>query len=185
MNLTMKFRGMLMVPDPNQFRLAELKVSSDEEQQMFHEFDSAIREAGTKGMFEIDLGLDGIPMEGDIRIRFHRITPTSAFFELHQVVNDQHKHIHGVGGLILRANPTDDQFVVDHMRKFACLKYVEPAGFDGVLAEPKPVVAMFFADMGSANFPPLHNVIKTLGAAFFAQHGVEAEPGGPVGPMHA
>ncbi|HEY1686191.1 MAG TPA: hypothetical protein VGG19_15605 [Tepidisphaeraceae bacterium] len=105
-----------------------------------------------------------------ITIRFTRHgTAASALFSLD--VDDKPAHMHGLVALLPRVKPADDTLAVESVKQFACLKDVPEPAFTMAIWGTTPTMAMFYADIGSANFPPLFLILKILTAAFFSSAG--------------
>ena len=78
------------------------------------------------------------------------------------------KYMHGLLALLPRKKVYDDDTALDSVRQFACLREVPAAAFERARgANRRPMAAMFYADLGSANYPPLFTVVQLLSIAFF------------------
>jgi hypothetical protein len=89
--------------------------------------------------------------------------------------NDEPEHIHGLVAFLPKLDSEEDRQAITHIRQFAALRDIPQESFEIPLNEAEPVAATFFADLGSANYPPLHNVIRLLSAAFFHQYGIGSQ----------
>jgi hypothetical protein len=164
----MKFDGIIFAPKgPDALKIQELVLSEAEEQSLYRSFSGALRPG--KG-FVISLKIPGD--DRDTAIRFTHIGKTAAYYMLSHDVNGQPQHIHGVTALLSKMDAEEDRRAITDVRKFAVLKSVDNDVFEAALANKNAVSATFFADSASANYPPLHTVIRILGAAFFEHFSV-------------
>jgi hypothetical protein len=168
---TTHFKGLVTVPKgmvfPEELTLPELVIRDEDAQQLFRSF---------KSMFADRLGFSmTLSFKGDERpltIRFTHVGVTAAFFMLSYDVNDEPQHVHGLTALLARRNPDEDRQAIEHVRKYAALRGIDRKAFEDALTNDAPVAASFFADIGSASWPPLHTIIRILSAAFFDQFGI-------------
>jgi len=168
-----QFQGSISIPEDSAeaLDLKELVIPDEEAQALFREFDDSIKQ-GTGFSTTI-------PVHGDderpTTIRFNHVGQTAAFFMLSYDVDGEPKHIHGLTALLPKLDAAEDRQVINHVRRFAAFGGIKQESFDRALEVDHPVAATFFADIGSANYPPLYSLIKILSAAFFSQFGIGSE----------
>ncbi len=161
-HLNLKIQEVIAVPHGkgNQFHPQELLMPDGEASNLMQAFADAIHPRN--GFVMTISSFDPRP----VTIRFvHYGTAASAIFSFD--VHDNPAHMHGLVALLPRIEPADDTRAVESVRQFACLKELPEPAFTLAIMETKPTVAMFYADIGSANFPPLFSILKILTAAFF------------------
>jgi hypothetical protein len=166
-----KFEGLIAVPEGSgPLDMMELMIPQAEQQALFREFNNAIK-AGQGFVITMNVTGDQRPLT----IRFSHVGKTAAFFMMSYDVNEDPKHIHGLTALLPKLDRAEDRLAINHVRQYAVLRGIKKETFDHALEVDHPVAATFFAEIGSANYPPLHNVIKILSAAFFGQLGIGSE----------
>jgi len=164
--INIRFQAMVFAPDAGEpLRIREVVIPQAEQQELFEDFNKAIKEGPG---FRRDVSFAGDPRP--VTIMFEHVGQTAAFFVLTH--DGEPKHIHGVVALLTKFDAAEDRNVMDIVRKYAALRGLNPSSFDEPLGVNYPIAAAFFADRGSANYPPLHNIIKILGAAYFGQFGI-------------
>jgi hypothetical protein len=147
----------------SQFHPQELMLPEPEAKGLLRTLAKAIKD-GTGFQME----LSAIGDERPLSLAFaHDGTAAFAIFSLNGSDNTP-EHMHALLALLPRQKPADDVRDIDHIKKFACLKEIPDRAFTQAMADIEPIAAIFFADIGSANYPPVYTAIKVLIAAFFA-----------------
>jgi len=166
------FQGHIHVPEgtATPLDLKELVIAEDAVQALFREFNETIK-SGTGFVTTISISGD----DRAITIRFSHVGHTAAFFMLSYDVNDEPRHIHSLTALLPKLDAAEDRQAIDIVRDHAVLGGIKREAFDKALEVDYPVAASFFADGGSANYPPLHSIIRVLSAAFFGQFGIGSD----------
>jgi hypothetical protein len=147
------------------FNPRELLLSKEEAEALLFQFREALRNGK---YFEMILEFLGDQRPVTIRFIAHG-TAAHALFTLD--VDKKPSHIHAVIAFLPRRSLDDDMLAIEHIKRFVCLKDISDRAFVRASSDTEPTVAIFYADIGSANFSPLFSTIRIMTAAFFSGFG--------------